>query len=177
MSTNNAQGDPSEAEFDLLISRTHDRLHYAIRENYTRNRQRKSGRKIAAGGLALLVLAGGGAAAAKVGPFEPKATTDYSNLEGPVGMNGQPAGSPDENSVTRTPWPKNEFGLTVGEPTRADVIARNLPDLMPVVTARGEPGFLRSAEVYFYTNEGEVESRSARVEIYRPDGKTSIGRL
>lgn len=82
-------------------------------------------------------------------------------------------------------WTTNEFGLTVGLPTPADVAARNLPDLAPSETDDGKPGFIL-AKVHYYkprnpdeaaaqTRERLNEDGDWMVKIYGPDGKTQIG--
>lgn len=142
-------------------------------------RQPRRWRRIAAAGGAALIIAGGGAAVANVGPFGsgPKAVPggsgDYSNVVCPAGKTGESNCS--MFAVTSTPWPRNDFGLTVGEPTQADVIARNLPDLISTITSSGAMGYYRSTELYVYGANGELRNQPASVKVYGPDGRTIVG--
>lgn len=106
-----------------------------------------------------------------------------SEVQPPIAMNGEPAIGKSDNAITTAPWPENEFGLTFGEPTRADVLARNLPVLMSTFTDDGKAGFLLSEEAYPVAKNGEFArsnpSLNAKGEdirtIYGPDGKTVLG--
>lgn len=92
----------------------------------------------------------------------------------------------DANKVTGKPWPKNEYGLTVGQPTPADIEAQNLPDLKPYVTDGGEEGFLLTKDFYFPLAKTPEEAAAQTkalvndkgeiiVKVYRADGETLIG--
>lgn len=83
-------------------------------------------------------------------------------------------------------WPKNEFGLTVGQPTEADRRSGNIPDLTPRTTVDGKAGFIHTSDAYGpdpkSPEEAAAQSRenvNAKGEIhytvYGPDGKTVIG--
>lgn len=87
--------------------------------------------------------------------------------------------------LTREGFPTNEFGLSVGKPTVADIDAQNLPDLVEV---EGERGYLKSAEVYFpdpKSPEEAVEQTNRLVndkgeivtKLYAADGKTVVGQF
>lgn len=93
------------------------------------------------------------------------------NFKSPMVMNG-------DNALTATPWARNEYGLTVGEPTTADALLKNLPDLMPTFL-EGKPqvtGYYRSDEFYVYTPDGELENTLDVHNVYGPDGQTLLGK-
>lgn len=128
---------------------------------------------------------GGGVVAMAEGNSDssPESATgkNYDELSGPTNTDGEQVPF-DQNRLTKTPWETNSFGLTVGEPTRADVEAGNLPDLMSTITADGEPGYYLSEEVYPYpddlakqTAELANDSGEEIQKIYGPDGKTVLG--
>ncbi|MFI5430217.1 hypothetical protein [Aeromicrobium sp. UC242_57] len=166
---------PSDAEFDQMISGAHQKINRVTLARPHQGCQRRNRSRAVAAGVAALAVAGGGAAVANVGPFAPTDSGNYSNVQGPAGMDGKPAAGRGENAITTTPWPKNDFGLTFGEPTRADVLAHNLPDLIPVITENGDYGFWRSEDAYTYTGAGNVETLPEHLNVYGPDGKTLLG--
>lgn len=176
MRTGDPQDRPSEAEFERLIATAHVGINRTMR---IRRRGPGWGRRVVAGALAGLVIAGGGAAVANVGPFKNASTPsseflgECEHLKGPVDMDGRPS-TVDLCAVTDTPWRTNEFGLTVGSPTRADVAMRSLPDLMPVAFRDGPSGFWRSEEVYLFSEAGEVKSPPRDPTLYEADGVTLV---
>lgn len=168
MTTPSSQKQPTSTEFDRMISVAHQNMcpHLA------RGHQGPTGLRLFLAGVVTLAVTGGGVAVANVGPFSDVGAENHTNVKEPVGVDGNPAAGPGENAVTTTPWPKNEFGLTYGEPTRADVLAHNLPDLMPVTNQDGVSGYWRSVEVYKYTSGGGVENMPAAPHVYTRDGVT-----
>lgn len=145
-------------------------------------------------GAAIGIALGGGAAVANVGPFQPSNQLEKGIQEqrlekmGRVqggGENSMGRGGPIESSpfaeldaITEEPWATNEFGLTVGEPTRGDVEAQNLPDLIPTFVLEGqEPiiGYFRSDELYIFGPDGELQNRSDESTVYGPDGRAVLG--
>lgn len=175
MDVRDPQDRPSKAEFDVLIANAQERIHRRMRVKRGPGR----GWKLAAGGLAGVVIVGGGAAVANVGLFKDDPATEQlrrecRQLTGPVDIHGQPAA--DWCAVTTTTWETNEFGLTVGWPTRIDTQMGNWPDLIPHTYRDGLSGFARSDEIFAYLTEGPPEHPPKRTNIYGPDGKTLLGR-
>ncbi len=148
-------------------------------------RHRRSRKLVLTGGLAAWVVVGGGAVVANVGHYASTGSfegTEGRRIEGPTAMgNGGPGPGPlaaELEAVTTKPWATNEFGMTVGEPTCGDVLAENLPDLMPTfILDHGESrsGYFRSDEFYTYAPSGELENPRVTYNVYGPDGKTLLG--
>lgn len=91
------------------------------------------------------------------------------------------------DSITPS-WPKNEYGLTYGQPTGADAWAYNIPDLLPETADNGKEGFVHTDEVIFPIpksgEEAAAQTRSRLNEdgddvqtVYGPDGKTVLGTI
>lgn len=142
------------------------------------NRKRATG--IVAGALICGLAIGGGAAAFAANDDPGSSTSsalELSKLRMPDGR----------GFMEVTPeWPKNEFGLTVGQPTEADRRSGNIPDLTPRTTVDGKAGFIHTSDAYGpdpkSPEEAAAQSRenvNAKGEIhytvYGSDGKTVIG--
>lgn len=130
-----------------------------------------------AAALGLSISGGVVAFASDQGPAQQTVSERLSEARMP---NDKPAGAVTDS------WPKNEFGLTYGYATPADVEAGNLPDLRPFQpTPDGPGGFLRNEETYLpaaKTTEEEIARTKAMYNekgeevrnLYGPDGKTVL---
>lgn len=133
----------------------------------------------------VLGLGIGGGVVAFAGEGDVRPAASDIKLQGPVGVDGKADLSHGMNDITPGTWPENEFGLTVGEPTRADVLARNLPSLMPILMDDGKTGYLLSEEAYPETKTlaEEVQRTESLLNekgqdirtVYGPNGKTVLG--
>lgn len=144
-------------------------------------------------GAALLGLSVGGgvvAFASEAPHAKPTITSASKAVSSAPTLGLEKAKMPDGRAALEiTPaWSVNEFGLTVGSPTVADIRAGNLPDLVPSLTDDGRNGFLIARDNYFPLAKNPAEASTfakrqqdqivdgERVEqVFGPDGRTFLG--
>lgn len=94
MIVSSSQVQPSDAELELIILTARHNMHRSMNVSPHRGRQKFTGRKIFVASMVTLACVGGGAAVANVGPFSPTEPEGYSNVEGPVGKEGNRPNNP-----------------------------------------------------------------------------------